>query len=485
MKRHINIIIILLGLLSASGCDLRETIYGTISDNSFWQTEKDIREGLNGAYGNLLESYHGFSIWQYIIEDAGTDYSAATSGYPEFYSYSGWSGTYPAAVDWGIYKYFWNQISYINKTLDRIPDADMSDELKARYTGEGRTLRAFVYFTLVQWFKDIPLITSSTDDRYEIKQETPETIYAFLEKELIECQEGMLTKEELQAAGEQAYVHFTKAAAQALLARVYLVQKKYDECKAACEKLIQETDVYGTYELMSDYQSVFRTKGYNNKENLWVLPADGIYNICLFQTYIWKLWDVEGSDFVRDMSYDVYVGWGELSVTADFYNTFDDSDSRKKTLGYNPACDPNKVMIMKYPAESTNGKESSTDYPVIRWADVLLMYSESLLLGSTPDLMGAVNAANQVRIRANAPAYEAGNFTEETFRMELYHERRRELFFEGCGKRDMIRFGTLTDYIMSVSSDAGSNPERYFYLPIPSSALAANPGLKQNSPDYK
>lgn len=485
MKRYINIIIILSGILFTSSCDLKETIYGTISDGSFWQTEKDIREGLNGAYGNLLEDYHGFSIWQYIIEDACTDYSAATSGYAEFYTYSGWSGTYPAAIDWGIYKYFWNQISYINKTLDNIPTADMSDEAKARYTGECRALRAFIYFTLVQWFKDIPLITSSTDDRYEIKQETPETIYSFIEQELTECQDGMLTKDELQSAGEKAYVHMTKAAAQALLARVYLVQKKYDECKAACEALINNPDVYGTYSLMEDYKAVFRTKGYTNPETVWVLPADGIYNICLFQTYMWNLWDVEGSTVVRDKSYDIYVGWGNLSVTADFYNTFDDVDLRKKTLGYDPLCDETRAMIMKYPAESTNGEESSTDYPVIRWADILLMYAESLLLGSTADLSSAIDQANIVRARAEAPLYNIADYTNETFTMELYRERRRELFFEGCGKRDMIRFGTLTDYIKSVSSDAGSNPERYFYLPIPTSALTANPVLKQNSPDYK
>lgn len=176
-------------LLSVSGCDLDETIYGTITDDTFWKTENDIREGLNGAYGNLNASYNGFSLWQYIVEDGGTDYNAAQNCYQEFANYSNWSGTYPDTVNWGIYQFFWNQISYINKTLDMIPGAEMSEESKARYSGEGRALRAFIYFTLVQWFKDIPLITSSTDDRYVIPQETPETIYAFIEKELTECQE--------------------------------------------------------------------------------------------------------------------------------------------------------------------------------------------------------------------------------------------------------------------------------------------------------
>lgn len=485
MKKNYIAFLVISQLLLLSGCSLDETIYGTISDSSFWKTENDIREGLNGAYGNMNESWKGFSIWQYIVEDASTDYSAAQNCYQEFANYSNWSGTYPASVDWGMYKFFWNQISYINKTLDRIPEAEMSDKSKARYRGEGRALRAFLYFTLVQWFKDIPLITSSTDNRYLIPQESPDTIYAFIEKELTECQEGMLTRDSLQSSGEVGYVHLTKAAAQGLLARTYLVQKKYEQCKTACEQLINHPEIYGTYELLSDYKDVFKIKGFANKECLWSLPADGVSNVSLFQTYMYKLWDVAGSTVVHDNSYNVYVGWGDLSVTANFYNKFAANDIRKKCLIYDPLCDANKVMITKYPVGTTNGEKSSTDYPVIRWADIWLMYSESLLLGNTPDLAAAVTAANKVRARAQAEKYIATDYTIESFRLELYNERRREFFFEGCGKRDMIRFGTLLAHINKTSKDAGTDPERYYYLPIPAAALAANPAMKQNSPNYK
>lgn len=484
LKTYISLFIISQIFLLTS-CNLDETIYGRITDESHWKTENDIREGLNSAYGTLNIEYKGFSLWQYVIEDACTDYSASKNCYPEFSQYSNWSGTYPAAIDWGIYKFFWNQISYINKTLDKIPQAEMSDKSKARYRGEGRALRAFVYFTLVQWFKDIPLITSSSDDRYVIPQESSDSIYAFIEKELIECQEGMLTKDELQSEGETGYVHLSKAAAQGLLARTYLVQKKYDECKEACEQLINNPDIYGTYELLDDYSKIFRLKGFANNECLWSLPADGVSNVCLFQAYTYKLWDVAESNVVRDKTYDAYVSWGDLSVTPDFYDTFSSDDIRKKCLMYDPLCEASKVMITKYPVETTNGEFSSNDYPVIRMADIWLMYSESLLLGSTPDLASAITAANKVRARANAEEYDASDWTQESFRLELYKERRRELFFEGCGKRDMIRFGTLLDHIKKTSKDAGDNPERYYYLPIPAAALAANPAMKQNSPNYK
>lgn len=485
MKKHIVLIIGLVVLLS--GCDLEETIYGTIDDNSFWKTEKDIREGLNAAYGKLSVGYSGFSIWQYVVEDGGTDYNASSNPYNDFFEYSNWSSTAPDGIDWGIYKHFWSQISYINKTLDKIPSVEMNDESKARYTGEGRALRAFLYFTLVQWFRDIPLVTSSTDDRYSIPQESPETIYAFLEKELTECQDGMLTKEELQAAGETGYVHLTKGAAQGLLARVYLVQQKYNECRIACEALLQHPEIYGKYDLMKDYKAIFRTKGYANEEALWALAADGTNNVSLFQVYMYKLWDIDSDPMGRDNSYDIYYDWsGDFSVTPAFYRSFEENDMRRSCLAYNEYCDPDRVMVTKYPAETADKINSSNDFPVIRWADVLLMYAESLLLGDTEDVSGAVEWVNKVRERAGASLYDAADFSSaESFRMKIYQERRQELFMEGCGKRDMLRFGTLLDYIKQKSKDAGSDPERYYYLPIPASALTANPALKQNSSSYK
>lgn len=486
MKKINYIIIVLFHIFIFSGCNLNETIYGTISEDMFWKSEENIREGLNSAYGNLNTQFNGFSIWQYVVEDCCTDYNGTQNTYPEFHKYSNWSSTYPSAVEWGIYKYFWQQISYINKSLDMIPKIEISEEIKARYIGEGRALRAFLYFTLVQWFKDIPLITSSTDERFSIPQEKPEVIYSFIEKELIECQAGMFTKEQLQNSGEAGYVHLTKAAAQGLLARTYLVQKKYNECREACKALIEKTDVYGKYELIDNYKDVFKTKGFANVEVLWALPADGVSNVSLFQTYMYKLWDVKGSTVERDKSYDMYYKWGDFSVNKAFYDTFTSDDERKSCLIYDPLCHADKVMITKYPAETTNNETSSTDYPVLRWADILLMYSESLLFGDTQDMSASIDVLNEIRRRANVEEYEVGDFpTVEDYKNELYRERRREMFFEGCGKRDMIRFGTLLDYINKKSTDAGGDPERYYYLPIPASALSANPALKQNSESYR
>jgi hypothetical protein len=75
------------------------------------------------------------------------------------------------------------------------------------------------------------------------------------------------------------------------------------------------------------------------------------------------------------------------------------------------------------------------------------------------------------------------NFTSVSLLNHIHQERRWELYFEGHAKRDMIRmdYNNLLEYIKSQSSDWEEvGPERYLLLPLPSSAIASNPGLIQN-----
>lgn len=481
MKITKNIIIpaLTLSLLLSSCTDnLTENIYGTINDQNFWKTEKDIREGINSAYGQLYTEYNGFSLWQFIIEDGGSDINASTQPYGDFWTYTNWSSTNPDVIDWGLYKYFWSEISYLNKTIDMIPGAEMTDAQKLAYTSEARALRAFIYFTLVQWFNDIPLVTSSKEISYSIPKRPAAEIYKFIEDEFLAVVNDIPTKETYQQAGMKDYVRLTRGAVMGLLARTYLVQKKYAECKSVCYDLIEKPEIYGKYELMPDYRGMFSVNGYDNSEFMWALAGDGVKQASLLQVYLYKPW------VNKDAAYDIYYDWsGNISVTHEFYRTFDPADRRLNSLYYDADSDPDRAMIRKYPPKTSNKYSSATDFPVLRYADILLMYAESLLFADS-DVQGAVTWVNKVRERAGAPQYDPSDYaTVESFRMKIYNERRWELFFEGCGKRDMMRFGTLLDHIKQTSMDAGSTPERYYYLPFPSSALTANPGLTQN-PGY-
>lgn len=464
-------------LIALTSCEdnLKENIYGTLGDKNFWKTEKDIQEGMNSAYGQLNTRFNGFSIWQFVIEDCCTDINASTSSYVDFSNYTGWSSTTPDAINWGIYKYFWSQISYLNKTIDMIPGSEMSDEKKLAYTSEARALRAFIYFTLVQWFNDIPLVTSSKEISYSIPQESAAKIYKFIEDELIAASEVLPTKEDYIAQGMKDYARMSKGAALALLARTYLVQKKYPECRDVCKQLIEKQDENGKYSLMDNYKTSFTTTGYDNTEFIWALAGDGVNNGMMLQIYLYKPWANPEKSFDN-----IYLAWnGDISLTYNFYQSFEVGDKRLNCLYYDADSYADRVMLTKYPAKSPDKQFSASDFPVIRYADVLLMYAESLFFADS-DVKGAVKWLNKVRERAGVTLYNPDMETTATIKTKLYNERRWELFFEGCGKRDMLRFGTLLNHIQNKSKDAGGKPERYYYLPFPATALTANPALKQN-----
>lgn len=225
-------------------------------------------------------------------------------------------------------------------------------------------------------------------------------------------------------------------------------------------------------------------EGFVNKEVIWVLPfitgTSPVIDACVLQVYLFKA--AENSD------YSQYYNWnGDIRSTTSFYNSFDNNDKRRDGLFYsNSASIADPVMLLKYPPDpSTDGAHSGTDYPFIRYADVLLMNAEAL--ANLGDLTGAASPINLVRSRAGLTDIDPLNFTKLSMLNHILKERQWELYFEGHAKCDMIRmdYDGLMDYIETTSADDEIyGAERYLLLPIPANAVASNPLLGQN-PGFK
>jgi hypothetical protein len=120
---------------------------------------------------------------------------------------------------------------------------------------------------------------------------------------------------------------------------------------------------------------------------------------------------------------------------------------------------------------NTNGGNAGNDIAFIRYADVLLIKAEALVRQGNPGL--ALPIVNQIRNRSNAP--DLASVTLD----DILDERGRELAFEMQRRRDLIRFGKFGD---AWEFKEPSEPFRTLF-PIPSTAIGANPKLKQN-PGY-
>ena len=132
-------------------------------------------------------------------------------------------------------------------------------------------------------------------------------------------------------------------------------------------------------------------------------------------------------------------------------------------------------------SDGTNGKEKGfvdTDFPMMRYADVLLMAAECQARGASID---GLSAFNQVRARAGIPAVSTLNLDE------ILDERARELYQECWRRSDLIRFGKFTsgyNWQWKGETKDGKDVESTRALfPIPDSDRLANTNLVQN-PGY-
>ncbi|MCD8167282.1 MAG: RagB/SusD family nutrient uptake outer membrane protein [Bacteroides sp.] len=154
----------------------------------------------------------------------------------------------------------------------------------------------------------------------------------------------------------------------------------------------------------------------------------------------------------------------------------------------------------KFVAEGTNETPNRMygpiDFPIIRYADVLLMKAEALNeSGKTGD---AIAEVNKVRQRAGAALLDTSDPTkvsgQEDLRERIRNERRIEFVNEGISYFDELRWGTLKETVYAdekpgakqvwgavTRAYAWSSDDRKGYIwPIPQTEIDRNPNLVQN-----
>jgi len=141
------------------------------------------------------------------------------------------------------------------------------------------------------------------------------------------------------------------------------------------------------------------------------------------------------------------------------------------------------IRVMKYPPDyNFFGGPANNDLMIYRYSDVVLMVAEAEMRQATPDAGSALTLVNNLRAARGAAAMPSitlvnpANVDDPT---TLLAERGRELYWETFRRTDLLRFGVFLKPWQYKPTD---DPKNLVY-PIPNSALAADPNLKQN-PGY-
>ena len=272
----------------------------------------------------------------------------------------------------------------------------------------------------------------------------------------------------------------TAGSAKALLAKVYLTRQQWE---LAAEKAKEVIDL-GWYDLFDDFKDVFDPSKQNGKEHIFSIQFTGFLGITNHMLAISEAtFEVPG---VNGQHYDAY------NTNSDLLKSFDASDTRKNVTFVTQMVSPSNGQTYqlssphfnKYYDNSAVGSQtnSSVNIPVIRYADLLLIYAEALNEIHHGPTTEAYQAIDKVRKRAGIQllSEKSPSLSQDDFREAVFEERRKELTYEYNRWFDLSRRGA--DYFIEKVSAAGKKnvAARHIHLPIPQRELDLNPNLKQN-----
>lgn len=504
MKNKIFLItaIIIMSLFYVSCTDLEPDVYSDVFIEEYYKTPEQFSTLIANAYAQLAGEYgyvfrEGYwSMQEYtsdevVVPTRGTDWY--DNGVPiKMHTHTWEADTRDINNGWS---FAYGGIGKCNDVLNKIVEFKGSDEsqydnVTKAGIAETKVLRAFYHLLAMDLYGNIAISDNSDS---EIKQSARKEVFDWIEKEV---------KDNLDFLdSEVRYGSVTKSVAHTILAKLYMNAQVYtgtprwQDAIDHCDAVISGD--YG-YALDANYFNVFSKDNAGNKEIIFPVVFDAKYapgNMFHLMTQHYTQQLVNG--------YTTET-WNGPCTLKSFYDKYADNDIRKNqwfvgpiqkdgvTLTYEikttkqsvPAVivpevtklqDPTAentfegARFVKFEIEPGIAHHANSDFPIYRYADILLMKAEALmrLNGGTANA-AALDLINQVHQRAGLSPYTTITLDE------LLDERGRELAWEGHRRQDLIRFGKFTTGMWEFMGPRSANRAIF---PIPQWVLDDNPGV--------
>ena len=395
---------------------------------------------------------------------------------------------------WGGY---FNVVSGANNALYQMPlfESALLNANNKLYTrqcaGEAKTIRAYAYFNLVRLFGRVPVIDKSltSDELAAKKQESTDSIYRFIEKDLQEAINLLPESYSSAWAGR-----ISKYSAMAIKAKVHMYHATLENSVANWDSVASLTDrimASGHFDLLPDFRTEFSLDGKNSKESLFEIQSSTLGKSTGDQTYLEYAY-VQGP---RGNSPGNMQGWGFCTPSTNLINFFTargETVRAATTFLYRGTKTPegdsiiaacsNPVYNGKVYTPSASNSWSYNGYGfdqnvhIIRYPDVLLMFAEAKAQGATTGNTSgftALSAINKVRERVKLADLPSVSL------QDIWDERRAEFALEEDRFFDLVRTGQAATVL---ASNGFIFPKNNVF-PIPSAQMQLNTSLTQN-PNY-
>jgi starch-binding outer membrane protein, SusD/RagB family len=384
----------------------------------------------------------------------------------------------------------YNSIGRANRAIAGITAnaAILNDPVKQKaFIGEAKFIRAIAHFYLVNFFAQsyaftadashdgVPVITESFTSNDPAANKPRASVAVVYTAIINDLNEAIVDLPLAYANASLTKSRATKAAAAALLSRVYLYKNDFTNAKTTAGKIFNGD--YGAFSLNANPDGVFGPGRYTTAETIFSIPNstndNPNTNNALPQHYF-------------------ETGRGDIAVSPTFINAatnpFFAADDRRRglivanTIGANAGW----FYTRKYPDVATRADWA----PIVRYAEILLTYAEAsarLAAGVDADAIAKLNLVRD-RSRVSAPQYTVASFaSKDELIAAILAERRIELAFEGHRYFDLARIKAAptnkldSDKVTPINVTYGSNK---FIFPIPQAEVDKSGGVLKQNPGY-
>lgn len=502
MKAKIIFSVIISVWVFASCTDLSETVYSDIPMDEFFTNEKALLMNAGRAYTKLQPYPEEQRLWSLVTVSSDECVIPARED-GEWWDNGRWDEinqhnvSSANKINRQAWEFVFGGITACNEVLYETEISPYSFEGKDKIMAEIKILRALFYYWGMDVWGDIPFAIDFTDKNLPQKKSRA-FIFDFVETEI---KNNLSYLDETPSTDN--YGRVTKAMAYTLLAKLYLnagIWKgvpQWADAERMCDSIIN----LGYYQLESNYFDNFSINNENSKENIFVI----VYNSTLTTEYLYW-YDLTLNSMSR-YTYNINdTPWDGFMTTPDFFNSYDDTDLRKKSwlygqqydasgkklyelsgkgdtiwFAYNPVFPESKyksrhkwdgARCCKYEFQ-TNGlqydvMDMENDFVLFRYADVIMMKAEALINQGRTSEAVAMPELQRLRTRVGMAPYTSNELTLD----ELLLERGREFAWEGHRRQDLIRFGKWNNKWWAKPY---TNTQSVF--PIPQTAIDTNPNL--------
>lgn len=455
-----------------------------VSETTFYNTEK---EAAAAILAPLYKFRSGFTTFYSVLMECFSDYQYGRGSFASTSDYVGLDPQNVSRTD-AIWSCLYNAVRDCNIGISRLPNAsELSDQQKNAYIGELRFIRAFAYFTLVRLWSSVPLRTEINMKEWDLAKAPVNDIYNFIIVDLEFAIANCPQRERLIGTPSQY-------AAQGLLAQVHMQLKNYQEAYDLL-KTIVDSKRYALVPVANarEFEKIFGPDVINTSEEVFYFKNTRTagWEFVMFCSHPNARIDGEKMHGAGGY-YGLYTKSGNR-----VFDSWDDVDLRKayNALSFDLGLGfPTYLPTKFYDPLAPNSTGAANSNPILRYADLLLLYAEAaneLNNGPTADALEKVNMIHR-RAYGFAPNEPSaidcviGDYTSKSdFLQLIIKEQAYENWNEGKRWLFLNRLGMAAEKIMEAKGL--SIQEKHYLFPIPAGEFNYNEALdagKDQNPSY-